>query len=120
MVLALISLVLWKAYIDFETEAIEEGESSRNNVRSLYDRLLERTSHVKVWIAYAHFEKNELDNEQPEDDEPREEKARRVYEKGYNSLKERGLKEEVGVFLTQQYSTDKRPESRPVGILEGV
>ncbi|TIB37152.1 hypothetical protein E3P86_02294 [Wallemia ichthyophaga] len=91
--------LLWKAYIDFETEAIEEGESSRNTVRSLYDRLLDRTSHVKVWIAYAHFEKNEIDNEQGEDDEPRDEKARRVYERGYNSLKERGLKEERVVLL---------------------
>jgi crooked neck len=42
---------LWKAYIDFE---IELGEFS--NVRSLYDRLLERSKHVKVWISRAQFE----------------------------------------------------------------
>jgi hypothetical protein len=35
--------VLWKAYIDFESE-LEEYE----RVRTLYDRLLEKTSHVKV------------------------------------------------------------------------
>lgn len=35
--------VLWKAYIDFETE-INEFE----NARELYERLLKKTSHVKV------------------------------------------------------------------------
>lgn len=43
--------VIWKAYIDFEIE-LEEFESARK----LYERLLERTEHVKVWISYAHFE----------------------------------------------------------------
>lgn len=43
--------VIWKAYIDFEIE-LEEFE----NARLLYERLLERTEHVKVWISYAHFE----------------------------------------------------------------
>ena len=37
------SQVLWKSYIDFEIE-LEEYE----NTRKLYDRLLERTQHVKV------------------------------------------------------------------------
>ena len=43
--------LLWKAYIDFE---IAEEEFDR--VRALYDRLLERTKHVKVWISLAQFE----------------------------------------------------------------
>lgn len=34
---------LWKSYIDFE---IEEG--NHKGVRELYERLLERTAHVKV------------------------------------------------------------------------
>lgn len=42
---------LWKAYIDFE---LEEGEEERT--RALYERLLERTQHVKVWISFAQFE----------------------------------------------------------------
>ena len=33
------------------------GESDR--VRSLYSRLLERTSHVKVWMSYGQFEASE-------------------------------------------------------------
>jgi crooked neck len=43
--------VLWKAYIDFE---VAEGEV--DHARKLYERLLFRSSHVKVWIAYAKFE----------------------------------------------------------------
>ena len=41
--LAIIFKILWKAYIDFE---IAVAESER--VRQLYERLLERTQHVKV------------------------------------------------------------------------
>lgn len=43
--------VIWKAYIDFEVDQ-EEFE----NARTLYERLLERTKHVKVWISFAKFE----------------------------------------------------------------
>lgn len=40
-----------QAYIDFE---ISEGEFNRT--RALYERLLDRTKHLKVWISYAKFE----------------------------------------------------------------
>ena len=40
--------LLWKAYIDFEYEE-EEWERTRD----LYERLLRKTSHVKVWVSYA-------------------------------------------------------------------
>lgn len=43
--------VLWKAYIDFEI-----AEAELDNARALYARLLQRSSHVKVWIALALFE----------------------------------------------------------------
>ncbi len=43
--------VLWKAYIDHE---IAGGNTTR--VRALYDRLLQRTKHVRVWISRAQFE----------------------------------------------------------------
>nr|SVE74036.1 EOG090X01R1 [Daphnia barbata] len=43
--------ILWKAYIDFE---IEQEESEK--ARALYERLLERTQHVKVWMSFAQFE----------------------------------------------------------------
>lgn len=41
----------WKAYIDFE---IESGDAAA--ARALYERLLARTSHVKVWLSLAAFE----------------------------------------------------------------
>ena len=40
--------LLWKAYIDFEFDD-EEWEKTRE----LYERLLRKTSHVKVWVSYA-------------------------------------------------------------------
>eukprot|EP00741_Cyanophora_paradoxa_P007448 tig00000128_g7203.t1 len=43
--------VIWKAYIDFEIALRDHGRTRR-----LYERLLERTKHVKVWISYAQFE----------------------------------------------------------------
>ena len=45
--------VLWKAFIDFEYEL---GQHDR--IRALYERLLLRTEHLKVWISYASFEAN--------------------------------------------------------------
>lgn len=86
--------LLWKAYIDLE---VEEGE--RERARALYERLLERSGHVKVWISYALFEGakiganggDEDEEEQEEEDVPEEnranpEKAREVFERGYKDL----------------------------------
>ena len=39
--------VLWKAYIDFELEQEEFGRT-----RNLYQRLLQRTKHVKVLLLF--------------------------------------------------------------------
>nr|XP_010914300.1 crooked neck-like protein 1 [Elaeis guineensis] len=43
--------LLYKAYIDYE---ILEDEYERT--RQLYERLLDRTKYLKVWISYAQFE----------------------------------------------------------------
>uniref|UniRef100_A0A914Y3B7 Crooked neck protein n=1 Tax=Panagrolaimus superbus TaxID=310955 RepID=A0A914Y3B7_9BILA len=43
--------VLWKAYIDFEIE-----QEENDHVRRLYETLLERTNHIKVWISWTEFE----------------------------------------------------------------
>jgi crooked neck len=87
--------LLWKAYIDFE---FDEGE--RERTRALYERLLEKTGHVKVWVAYALFEVAKMsDNEEAEEatdnDSGDSGKARAVFERGYKDLKNKGLKEEV-------------------------
>ncbi|KAL3695296.1 hypothetical protein R1sor_009372 [Riccia sorocarpa] len=43
--------LLWKAYIDFE---ISRKEHERT--RQLYERMLNRTKDLKVWVSYAKFE----------------------------------------------------------------
>ncbi|KAJ9628094.1 NineTeen Complex (NTC) component [Taxawa tesnikishii (nom. ined.)] len=94
--------LLWKAYIDFEEE---EGEYDRT--RSLYERLLEKTDHVKVWISYAHFEINvpDAEEEEEEGDEERpvseeaKRRARKVFERAYKSMKEKDMKEERVALL---------------------
>lgn len=98
--------LLWKAYIDFEEE---EGEYART--RSLYERLLAKTEHVKVWISYAHFELNVPDADDDPDAEDQEDedkplspatiaRARTIFERAYKSMKEKGLKEERVALLT--------------------
>ena len=67
---------VWKAYIDFE---VEEAEYDR--ATSLYEKLLEKTNHVKVWISFAEFqvclpEENEMVA-----------RGRAVFERAYRSLK---------------------------------
>jgi len=96
--------LLWKAYIDFETE---EGE--REKARSLYERLVKLSGHVKVWISYALFEgeampvpRSEREDDDDDDDEKETkmvegdpELARQVFKKGYEDLRGKGLKSEV-------------------------
>ncbi|KAI0696957.1 hypothetical protein C8T65DRAFT_662821 [Cerioporus squamosus] len=99
--------LLWKAYIDFETE---EGE--RERARALYERLVEISGHVKVWISYATFEAEPIPvaramREEGEDEEDEEVpmvegdpvRARQVFERGYKDLKSKGLKHERVVLL---------------------
>ena len=44
-------------FISFLLSFSSSGE--REKVRSLYSRLLERTSHVKVWLSYGQYEASE-------------------------------------------------------------
>ncbi|PTB64126.1 TPR-like protein [Trichoderma citrinoviride] len=105
--------LLWKAYIDFEEE---EGEYERT--RELYERLLEKTDHVKVWISYAHFEINipeegdddaaaaADDEEQPVSDEAKA-RARRVFERAHKSMRDKDLKEERVSLLNAWLSFER-------------
>ena len=113
--------VVWKAYIDFE---FNEREMER--VDALYERLLEKTGHVKVWISYAlsqmaaaialeedadaDAEEEAGDGAAPElsDEERMTRAARRaqaadatraLFTRGYDSLREQGLKDERVVLL---------------------
>lgn len=115
--------LLWKSWIDFEYE-----EEEYERTRELYERLLRRTSHVKVWVSFAQFEANagtaEADalagggEDSDEETEGGEKEktvvdeaavelarsnglalARKIFERGYADLKQKELKEEVGVVL---------------------
>ncbi|XP_057743125.1 uncharacterized protein LOC130961324 [Arachis stenosperma] len=93
--------LLWKAYIDFETA---EGEFER--ARVLYERLLNRTKHLKVWISYAEFEATAIDQNSldlTEEEQEREclQRARRVFEEALNYFRSLApeLKEERELLL---------------------
>jgi crooked neck len=90
--------LVWKEYIDFETDN-EEWERARN----LFERLLQRTEHVKVWISYAQFEINASEGDEDEGEEEDEERpvseeakkrARAIFERAHQVMKERELKDQ--------------------------
>ncbi|CEH17791.1 pre-mrna-splicing factor clf1 [Ceraceosorus bombacis] len=114
--------VLWKAYIDFEFD-----ERQWSAVQDLFERLLRKTKHVKVWISYANSFigaaiAEEEDEDQGDEDEGEEEvapkqltedqvaerrekrkeaakRSRDTFERAYADLKQRGLKEERVLLL---------------------
>jgi crooked neck len=90
--------LLWKGYIDLEI-----GEGERDKVRALYARLLERTSHVKVWLSFAQYEASEVqslleatqgltieNNGEENIIAETAVRARGVFDKAYNTLKQQG------------------------------
>lgn len=81
--------VIWKSFIDFE---IEQEEFER--ARDLYERLLERTQHVKVWISFAKFE---LEHQGSSDTAVAQ--ARTVFERANKSLKTSDDKESRVMLL---------------------
>ncbi|KAI9898961.1 hypothetical protein N3K66_005422 [Trichothecium roseum] len=107
--------LLWKAYIDFEEE---EGEYERT--RELYERLLDKTDHVKVWISYAHFEINipedeeeeregqgeDEDAEAPVSDEAKA-RARKIFSRAHRSLLGKDLKDECVTLLNAWLSFER-------------
>lgn len=102
--------LLWKAYIDFEEE---EGEYERT--RELYERLLEKTGHVKVWISYAHFEINIPEDDDAEGEDQEEQpiseeakaRARKVFERAHKSMRDKDLKEERVSLLNAWLSFER-------------
>ncbi|XP_049849440.1 crooked neck-like protein 1 [Schistocerca gregaria] len=64
--------LLWKAYIDFEI-----SQKRYKQTTSLYERLLQRTQHVKVWHSFAQFKRSigSIGD------------AREIYKRGFNCLK---------------------------------
>jgi crooked neck len=100
--------LVWKAYIDFEEE-----EGAYDRTRLLYERLLQKTDHVKVWISWAQFEIGVPDPDSAEDaaqdegenDEDRpisslaKSRARAIFSRAHKTMKEKDLKEERVALL---------------------
>lgn len=111
--------VLWKAYIDFEiaeslgvrkgradegtAETTTEYQEALERIRALFERLLSKTSHVKVWISFGQFEASTLgEGEETCPDDVASDvlaKMRDVFTRGYNLLKSQDLKEERLILL---------------------
>jgi tetratricopeptide (TPR) repeat protein len=84
--------IVWKAYIN-----VEIFYKKFNNVRKLYEILLEKTRHVKVWLSYAKFEQEVLEFE----------KSRDIFERAYNYLKDNKMKEERLMILENWIKTEE-------------
>jgi len=76
--------IVWKSYI-----SIEISHGNYEKVRSLYERLMEKTKHAKVWLSYAKFEQEIEDYLN----------SRKIFERAYQYFKEKGLKEERLMIL---------------------
>ena len=84
--------VVWKAFIDFEIES-----ENYENARKLYERLLSKTDHVKVWISFARFEL--ITDEQGRSQEERIAAARKIYQRANDALKDCEQKETRLILL---------------------
>ncbi|KAJ1920744.1 NineTeen Complex (NTC) component [Mycoemilia scoparia] len=95
--------LIWKSYIDFE---VEEEEYAR--ARALYERLLESTSHVKVWVSYAQFETSVPSSGDKADTSSQTARARKVFERAYKHFKESNQKDERVLLLEawQEFETE--------------
>ena len=84
--------MLWKLYIDFEIALAEVQRAVL-----LYERLLERTQHVKVFISFANFlAESERTNE-----------ARDCFVRAETHMKDAGLKEERVAVLDALLAFEK-------------
>ena len=92
--------LVWRKYIDFEES---EGEIGR--ARAIFERLLEKTSLLKVWIAYVQFEiensegEGEDDTEQREVSEEAKARGRKIFERAYKTMRDQDLKEDRVALL---------------------
>jgi crooked neck len=100
---------VWKSYIDFETR-IGEADKARN----LYEILMERSKHVKVWISYARFEADLKDEDasQIQTQNPVD-KSRAVFEKANQYFREhaKDQKEERLLLLENWLSVEEAHET---------
>nr|PIM01056.1 putative crooked neck family 1 protein isoform 2 [Toxoplasma gondii COUG] len=85
--------LLWKTYIDMEV-----GWGAVDRARSLYERLLEKTQHVKVFKSFADFEWRIVESLP---------NARKVIERGIEVCKENSWDEERASLLEHWLSMER-------------
>ncbi|KAK0179410.1 hypothetical protein PV327_005166 [Microctonus hyperodae] len=104
--------LLWKSYIDFE---ISQNEVM--NARMLFERLLERSIHVKIWIAFAKFE---LSNTNTDDAIDNVAVARGIFERGNAALRKNGEKQNRALLLEawRDFENEKGDEESRLKIKE--
>lgn len=123
--------LVWKSWIDFEYD-VEDYERARD----LYERLLRRTSHVKVWVSFAQFEANvglaeaaalsgEGDDEDEEEEagEAAEKQPVEVDQEAVEEAKRQGLERARKVFergyadlKQKKLKEEVRPPLYPLGL----
>ena len=88
--------VVWKAFIDFRVE-----NKDFDGARLLYERLLERTQHVKVWISFAKFELSAFHGyeDSRQEDQACIQSARTVFERAVQTSKSWEDKESRMILL---------------------
>lgn len=85
--------ILWKSYIDFEIEQQEYAKT-----RELYERLLSKTNHVKVWLSMAQYEMGN-----PENGDSAVEKSRSIYRRAYDALKMTNSSNEARMMVLETW-----------------
>ena len=83
----------WKAYIDME---IRLGHPEK--ARVLFERLKRNTKHIKVWIAFANFEKEQGEHSH----------MRRIYAEGYEFYKGKDDFKEHRKMLVEAWLEDEK------------
>ena len=78
-----------------------------NRVERLYERLLSQTSHIKVWLAYANYMKESLLSDSRDSVHSSDNavmKVRKLYERGYNTLKEQ-MQQDARALMLEEWKT---------------
>lgn len=91
---------VWKAYIEWEA-----SEGREEAAVELYERLLERTEHVRVWVTYANWEASG----------GRLKRARAIFERAVDSLKRQGLVAERILLLEAWREVEESTEETTTG-----
>lgn len=87
---------VWKAYINIE---LDDGNYEK--VRNLYERLLVKTKHIKVWLSYAKFESSQSPS-----------LMRKIYKRAIDYFKDKKMKEERAIILENWLENEKDEEEK--------